>query len=223
MSNNNKEPTWLVLKKAAAELTRKGLKTFTRRELITYAKKYIDPNRPASILDFEVDLVTVNGSSKDKYRDPEKLFLFRIGRGKYTVYDPELHGPIDKYIEMTTKHPARRVVVKSIVDELRARGYQVDEIKGISRATAPDLVAKRGNEKIGVWIIDPIGDQRAQMRTLAYSLGSAIVESKNYSWVLVLVPPPLLTHLQPNIRSVLETIRVKVAVIREERRYTIKL
>ena len=223
MSNQDREPTWLVLKKAAIELTRKGLKTFTRRELTTYAKKYVDPDRPISILDFEVDLVTVNGSSKDKYRDPEKLFLFRIGRGKYTVYDPELHGPIDKYLEMMTRYPARRIVVKSISDELRARGYQVNEVKGVTRATAPDLIAKQDNERVGVWIIDPIGDQRAQMRTLAYSLGSAIVESKNYSWTLVLIPPSLLTQLPSNIRSVLEKIRVKVAVIKEERRYTIKL
>ena len=223
MSNQDREPTWLVLKKAAIELTRKGLKTFTRRELITYAKKYVDPDRPTSILDFEVDLVTVNGSSKDKYRDPEKLFLFRIGRGKYTVYNPEFHGPIDKYLEIMTKYPARRIVVKSIADELRARGYQVNEVKGVTRATAPDLIAKRDNERVGVWIIDPIGDQRAQMRTLAYSLGSAIVESKNYSWTLVLIPPSRLTQLPSNIRSVLEKIGVKVAVIKEERRYTIKL
>jgi len=213
MSNQDREPTWLVLKKAAIELTRKGLKTFTRRELITYAKKYVDPDRPTSILDFEVDLVTVNGSSKE----------FRIGRGKYTVYNPEFHGPIDKYLEIMTKYPARRIVVKSIADELRARGYQVNEVKGVTRATAPDLIAKRDSERVGVWIIDPIGDQRAQMRTLAYSLGSAIVESKNYSWTLVLIPPSLLTQLPSNIRSVLEKIRVKVAVIREERRYTIKL
>lgn len=223
MSNQEREPTWLVLKKAALELMKRGQRTFTRRELITYAKEYIDPERPTSILDFEVDLVTVNGSSKDKYRDPEKLFLFRIGRGKYTVYDPEFHGPIDKYLEITTRHPARRVVVKSIADELRARGYRVDEVKGVTRVTAPDLIARRDNEKVGVWIIDPIGDQRAQMRTLAYSLGSAIVESKNYSWTLVLVPPSLLTQLPTNIRAILENIGVKVAVIKEERRYTIKL
>ncbi len=223
MSNQEREPTWQVLKKAALELMKMGHRTFTRRELINYAKKYIDPDRPVSILDFEVDLVTVNGSSKDKYRDPEKLFLFRIGRGKYTVYDPELHGPIDKYLEMTTRHPARRIVVKSIADELRARGYHVDEVRGATRATAPDLIASRDDERIGVWIIDPIGDQRVQMRTLAYSLGSAIVESKNYTWTLVLVPPALLAQLPEKIRSILKDIGVRVAVIREERRYTIRL
>ncbi len=222
MSLPEREPTWLVLKKAAEELVKKGRTTFTRRELITYAKKYIDPERPESSLDFEVDLVTVNGSSKDRYRDPEKLFLFRIGRGRYTLYNPEIHGPIEEYLEVITRVPIRRTVVKSIAEVFKARGYIVEEQRG-GRVTAPDLVIRGNGEAIGVWIVDPMGEQRSQLRGFAYSLGSAIIERKRYSSSLVIVPPGLYTQLPEDIRAGLENIGVRIAIIKEERRYTVKL
>ncbi len=223
MEYSEREPTWLVLKKAAEQLVKQGKIAFTRRELITYANKYIDPSRPESSLDFEVDLVTVNGSSKDKYRDPEKLFLFRIGRGKYTLYNPELHGPIEKYLGVTTGIPSRKYVLKNIADSLRERGYSVQEVNQPGRTTAPDLVASDDREKVGVWIVDPAGDQRTQLRTLAYSIGSALIERPKYNWILVIAPPDILAHVPSETRELLEKYGIRLALIQEERRYTVKL
>ncbi len=223
MAYNERDPTWLVLKKAAEQLVKQGRISFTRRELISYANKHIDPSRPESSLDFEVDLVTVNGSSKDRYRDPEKLFLFRIGRGKYTLYNPELHGPIEKYLSVTTGVPTRRYVLKNIADSLRERGYHVQEVTQPGRTTAPDLLASDGGERVGVWVIDPAGDHRSQLRTLAYSIGSALIERPRYNWVLIIAPPDILAHVPSDTRELLEKHGVRLAFIQEERRYTVKL
>ena len=65
MDYEEREPTWLVLKKAALELVKRGKTSFTRKELIEYARNHIDPTRSLTSLDFEIDLVTVNGNSKD--------------------------------------------------------------------------------------------------------------------------------------------------------------
>ncbi len=223
MEYDEREPTWLILKKAAEQLFKQGKIAFTRRELINYAKKYLAPDRPISSLDFEVDLVTVNGSSKDKYRDPEKLFLFRIGRGKYTLYDPELHGPIEKYLGVVTGIPTRKNVLENVAESLEKRGYHVQEVNQPGRATAPDLIATDGSEKVGIWVIDPAGDHRSQMRALAYSIGSALIERKKYNWVMVIAPPDILAHIPSDIREVLEKHGIRFVIIEEERRYTVKL
>ncbi len=223
MSSDERDPTWLVLKKAAMEMVKRGKTTFTRKELIEFAKKYIDPERPISSLDFEIDLTTVNGSSKDKYRDPEKLFLFRVGRGRYTLYDPELHGPLERYLEPSPSMPSRKNVIKSISESLKNRGYSVQEAKKASKPLSPDLVATLNGEKIGVWIVDPAGDQRTQLRTLAFSIGAAIIERPKYDWVMIIAPPDIMASIPPDLREILEKKGIRLALIEEERKYTVKL
>jgi len=223
MAYNEKEPTWLILKKAATELVELGRISFSRRELINYAKKHVDPEKPESSLDFEVDLVTVNGSSKDKYKDPEKLFLFRIGRGRYTLYDPELHGPLEKYLEISSGIPTRRYVLRNVADSLKSRGYSIHEVKPTGKAIVPDLIATSDGEKIGVWVIDPASDQKTQLRTLAYSIGSAIITRPQYNWVMIIVPPDIVGVIPQGMRNVLEKNGIHIALIKEERRYTVKL
>ncbi len=223
MSEEYKEPTWMVLKKAAMKLMEQGKASFTRKELIMYAKKHVDPERSESSLDFEVDLVTVNGNSKDRYRDPEKLFLFRIGRGRYTLYDPEIHGPLEQYLEGGERPVSRRQVVEQVVASLREKGYGVEEKRYRRRPLAPDLVAYEGERRIGVWIVDPAGDKYTQLKRLAYSIGAAMIERDRYAWIMIIAPPDIVGRIPPRIRSCLEENGVRLVYIREERRYTIKL
>ncbi len=223
MAEEYREPTWLVLKKAAQQLVRQGKLSFTRKELITYAKKHIDPERSESSLDFEVDLVTVNGNSKDRYRDPEKLFLFRIGRGRYTLYDPELHGPIEQYLEGSEKLPSRRQVIEQVMQALREKGYSVEEKRYQRHPLAPDIVAYEDGEKIGVWVVDPSGDKYTQLKRLSYSLGAALIERAKYRWIMIAAPPDIAARIPQAIRECLESSGVRIVYIKEERRYTVKI
>ncbi|MEM1643319.1 MAG: hypothetical protein QXV30_00785 [Desulfurococcaceae archaeon] len=211
---------WRVLKEAALELSKGGATVFTRKELVERAIS-IDPSKPASSLDFEVDLVTVNGVSKDKYKDPEKLFLFRVGRGKYTLYDPEIHGPIEDYIPSILP-PHRKSIAKSIAEALRSRGFTIDE-RTSTRPTSPDLIAVGSSGSIGIWIVDPSGDLKAQLRSMAHALGSAIIERRNYSEAIVAIPPTLASHVDAKLREYLESWNVRIVAFREERRYTLGL
>lgn len=222
MGYEEREPTWLVLKKAALELVEKGKSSFTRKELIEYARNSIDPSRSLTSLDFEIDLVTVNGNSKDRYRDPEKLFLFRIGRGRYTLYDPEIHGPIEKYLEHKAMTVGRKRILKGVAEGLKSRGYDVEEVNKPGRPLSPDLIAHGNEEKIGVWVVEPVGDTRTQLKTLASSIGSALIERHKYSWVMVVAPSDILATIPSDVRETLEKKGIRLVMLAEERRYTIK-
>ncbi len=215
-----RKPNWVLLKEAAESLYRSGKTYFTRKELIEEAKKR-DPSRSDMSLDFEIDLVTVNSSSKEKYRDPDKLFLYRIERGKYTLYNPEEHGELEKYIGSQRLLPARKRLVEEVISRLEALGYDVS-INKTAKPLEPDVVAEKGEEvRVGVWIIDPSAPLSTQYRYLAYIIGSCLL-NKNYSEHLILIPGELYKRTPQEVVDVLAKFGVKVATIKEERRYTIQ-
>ncbi len=215
-----KKPNWMILKEAAKQLVESGKKTFTRKELTRYAQS-LDPSRPVTSLDFEIDLVTVNSNSKDKYRSPEKLFLFRIGRGRYTLYDPEVHGPLEKYLEYRLDFPTRRQILESIMEQLRREGYEVKEVKHLHKPLLPDLVAVKDGLRIGVWIVDPSADKNTQLKILAYAIGSALLN--NYDRTIITLPRELLTRIPYRIREELMKHNIKLTMLKEEKRYIIAL
>ena len=214
-----RKPNWLILKEAAQELVKMGKTVFTRKELTMYARK-LDPTRSEASLDFEIDLVTVNSNSKDKYRDPDKLFLYRIDRGRYTLYNPEIHGTIDSYIYQKTP-PIRREFINEIARELEARGYRI-EVKQSNKPLTPNIVARVDNEKIGVWLVDPMQDPLTQLRTLAYIVGATIL-NRAFNKHIVILPQPLLSRIPLSVREVLNRMGVKLAVLKEEKRYSVTL
>ncbi len=217
----SKLPTWMVLKKAAEELTKKGKTSFTRKELTMFAKKNIDPSRPETSLDFEVDLVTVNSNSKDRYKDPEKLFLFRISRGRYTLYDPDIHGPLEKYLEPHHYLPTRKLVLSQISEILENKGYKVQIILQHRKPLTPDIVADNG-KKTAVWVIDPGTDQATQLKNLAYAIGSALLSSNGiYDEIIITGPSFIINKIPEKVKQMLRSLGIKLAILREERRYTL--
>lgn len=213
-----KKPNWMILKEAAEKLAKSGKRTFTRKELTRFAKQ-IDPSRPITSLDFEIDLVTVNSNSKDRYRTPEKLFLFRVGRGRYTLYDPEVHGPIEKYMDNQWYFPTRRQVLRSVVEQLERQGYRVDVVKQVHKPLSPDLIAEKNGARIGIWIVDPGSDKSTQLKTLAYAVGSALLNA--YDEALITLPPELLSRIPAELKDLLRSRGIKLVPLREEKRYVI--
>lgn len=212
-----RKPNWLILKEAAQQLVKMGKTVFTRKELTVYARK-LDPARSEASLDFEIDLVTVNSNSKDKYRDPDKLFLYRIDRGRYTLYNPEIHGSIDNYIYQRMP-PIRRDFINEVVRELESKGYKI-EVKQSSKPLTPNIIARYDNEKIGIWLVDPMQDPLSQLKTLAYIVGSAIL-NKSFAQHIIVLPQPLISRIPLSTREILSKMRIKLAVLKEEKRYTI--
>ncbi len=217
-----KKPNWLLLKEAAESLYRSGKIYFTRKELINEVKKR-DPSRSDESLELEIDLVTVNSNSKDKYRDPEKLFLYRIERGKYTLYNPEEHGELEKYIGTQKLIATRKKLVEEVIKALEGLGFDVSPTRS-SKPLEPDLIAEKGDEEqvIGVWIIDPSAPLSTQYRYLAYIIGSTLL-NRNYSTYIVMVPGELYKRIPQEIIELLSKYNVKIAIIKEERRYTVQL
>lgn len=218
-NNIHKKPNWMILKEAAERLYMEGRTSFTRKELTSYAKK-IDPSRPETSLDFEIDLVTVNSNSKDRYRDPEKLFLFRISRGRYTLYDPEVHGPLEKYLEPHRYFPTRKRVLRQIMEELKMKGYDVWENKQQRKPLAPDLIAEIDGKRIGIWVIDPGVDKSTQLKTLAYAIGSSLLDT-SFNQHIIALPQHLINKIPKPLKEFLNSHNVKLAYLREEKRYTI--
>lgn len=217
-----KKPNWLLLKEAAESLYRSGKIYFTRKELINEVKKR-DPSRSDESLELEIDLVTVNSNSKDKYRDPEKLFLYRIERGKYTLYNPEEHGELEKYIGTQKLIATRKKLVEEVIKALEGLGFDVSPTRS-SKPLEPDLIAEKGDEEqvIGVWIIDPSAPLSTQYRYLAYIIGSTLL-NRNYSTYIVMVPGELYKRIPQEIIELLSKYNAKIAIIKEERRYTVQL
>lgn len=216
-----KKPNWVLLKEAAESLYRSGKVYFTRRELIEEAKKK-DPSRSDMSLDFEIDLVTVNSSSKEKYKDPDKLFLYRIERGKYTLYNPEEHGELEKYLGTQRVLPARKRLLEEVIKAFENMGYDVT-INRTNKPMEPDIVAEKDEDvKAGVWIIDPSSALSTQYRYLAYVLGSCLL-NRNYSEHIVLVPGELYRRIPQEVIDTLSKYGTKIAILREERRYSIQL
>ena len=213
-----KKPNWLLIKEACLDLVKSGKNFFSRREIINVAKQK-DPSRSDMSLDFEIDLVTVNSNSKDKYRDPDKLFLFRIDRGSYTLYDPEIHGPIEKYIELARASPARKQVIAQVVKDLEDRGFEVSENKP-SKPLQPDLTAWKDEKKIGVWIIDPSADRPTQLKNLYLSIGSSLVD-QSFDGYFIIIPQDLANKISDRVKSVLESFNTRIIVLREEKKYTL--
>lgn len=217
-----KKPNWVLLKEAAEALYRSGKVYFTRKELVAEVKKR-DHTRSEESLDFEIDLVTVNSNSRDKYRDPEKLFLYRIERGKYTLYNPEEHGELEKYIGTQRLIATRKRLVEEVVKLLEERGFDVSPSRS-NKPLEPDMVAEKSEneEAIGVWIVDPSAPLSTQYRYLAYIIGSCML-NRGYSEYLVLVPGELYKRMPQEVVNVLNRLNVKLAIIREERKYTIQI
>ncbi|ADV64615.1 DUF7669 domain-containing protein [Desulfurococcus mucosus] len=215
-----KKPNWLLLKEAAEELYRSGKVYFTRKELVSKAREK-DPSRSEMSMDFEIDLVTVNGSSKDRYRDPEKLFLYRVDRGRYTLYNPEEHGELEKYIGVQRVSPARKHLIEEVVKELEKAGYDASENR-FAKPLQPDIIAEREDERLGVWIIDPGTPLSDQYKMLAYAIGSCLL-NKEFNDYVVVVPGELLKRVTKDLIDVLNQFRVRFATVKEERRYTLQL
>ncbi|ADI31723.1 DUF7669 domain-containing protein [Staphylothermus hellenicus] len=221
LGNLSKKPNWMILKEAAEQLVKSGKKRFSRKELTKFAKT-LDPTRPETSLDFEIDLVTVNSNSKDRYRDPDKLFLFRIARGRYTLYDPEIHGPLEKYLEEYRFIPTRKHLLAQIIEELKKIGYEAYENQYHRKPLAPDIIAKENNERIGVWVIDPAIDKPTQLKALAYALGSAILNKKFNSHIITM-PIDLVSSIPPELKELLEKLKVKIVLLKEEKKYALIL
>jgi hypothetical protein len=213
-----KKPNWMLVKEAAMKLYSSGKRSFTRKELVRLARQ-LDPSRPATSLDFEVDLVTVNSNSKDRYRSPEKLFLFRMGRGRYTLYDPEIHGPIEKYIDYQWYSPTRREVLESLLEQLKSRGLEAHEVKHLHKPLSPDIIAYDGERRLGVWIIDPGMDSATQLKALAYAIGSALLNVFDES--IIAAPGDLIGKIPEDLKRLLEERRIRLHVLQEEKRYVI--
>ncbi|MEZ0393843.1 MAG: hypothetical protein ABWK00_02175 [Desulfurococcaceae archaeon] len=219
-SEHEKKPNWQLIKEAAMELYNSGKVTFTRKQLVGLAHSK-DPTRSEMSLDFEVDLVTVNSSSKDRYKDPDKLFLFRIDRGHYTLYDPETHGPLEKYVGLQRITVTRKDLVSQIARELEEKGYEVYEERS-QKPLVPDLVASSGEKDVAVWIVDPGSDVSSQLRSLALAVGSSVLDV-TYSEHLIIVPQDLLDRLSKDKKDLLSNMGVRLAALKEERRYTLIL
>ncbi|MEM1667909.1 MAG: hypothetical protein QXM53_04535 [Thermofilaceae archaeon] len=215
-----RKPNWILLKEAAESLYRSGKIYFTRKELIEEAKKK-DPSRSDMSLDFEIDLVTVNSSSKDKYKDPDKLFLFRLERGKYTLYSPEEHGELEKYVGAQRVIAARRRLVEEVASTLENLSYDVS-INRTAKPMEPDMIAEKGEDvKVGIWLIDPSAPLSTQYRYLAYIIGSCLL-NRNYTEYIILVPGELYKRIPHEIADVLARFNSKIAILKEERRYSIQ-
>ncbi|MEM0199024.1 MAG: hypothetical protein QXJ16_00490 [Desulfurococcaceae archaeon] len=215
-----RKPNWVLLKEAAESLYRSGKIYFTRKELIEEAKKK-DPSRSDMSLDFEIDLVTVNSSSKDKYKDPDKLFLFRLERGKYTLYSPEEHGELEKYVGAQRVIAARRRLVEEVASTLENLSYDVS-INRTAKPMEPDMIAEKGEDvKVGIWLIDPSAPLSTQYRYLAYIIGSCLL-NRNYTEYIILVPGELYKRIPHEIADVLARFNSKIAILKEERRYSIQ-
>ncbi|MEM4434254.1 MAG: hypothetical protein QXY95_04990 [Thermosphaera sp.] len=216
----NKKPNWVLIKEVAEELYRSGKIAFTRKELASKAHEK-DPSRSEMSLDFEVDLVTVNSSSKDKYKDPEKLFLFRLDRGRYTLYNPEEHGELDKYTGIQRVSATRKQVLKEVLEELERLGYEASENK-YAKALQPDIIASTDDSKTGVWVIDPGVDTASQYKSLAYAIGSCML-NRGYNEYLIVLPEDLHKRITQDIIDALKPFNVRFVPIREERKYTLQI
>jgi hypothetical protein len=217
-----KKPNWLLLKEAAETLYRSGKTTFTRQDLIAEVLKR-DPSRSEMSLDFEIDLVTVNSGSRERYRDPEKLFLYRIERGKYTLYNPEEHGELEKYIgSQRVLTVSRKELIEEVLQVLEKQGYDV-AINKTTKPIEPDIIAEKSEEEVsGIWVIDPALPLSAQYRQLAYAIGSSLL-NKNYKEHIILIPGELYKRVPQEIVETLKSNSVRLAIIREERKYSIQM
>ncbi len=216
----NKKPNWALLKEVAEELYRMGKITFTRKELASKAHEK-DPSRSEMSLDFEIDLVTVNSSSKDKYKDPDKLFLFRLDRGRYTLYNPEEHGELDKYTGIQRVSATRKQVLNEVLEELERLGYEATENK-YAKALQPDIVATMDDIKTGVWVIDPGVDVSSQYKSLAYAIGSSML-NRSFNEYLIVLPEDLYKRITQDIIESLKPYKVRFVPIKEERKYTLQI
>ncbi|MCC6011098.1 MAG: hypothetical protein LM556_01700 [Desulfurococcaceae archaeon] len=217
-----KKPNWLLLKEAAETLYRSGKTTFTRQDLVAEVLKR-DSSRSEMSLDFEIDLVTVNSGSRERYRDPEKLFLYRIERGKYTLYNPEEHGELEKYIgPQRFLTISRKELIEEVLEVLEKQGYDV-AINKTTKPIEPDIIAEKSEEEVsGIWVVDPASPLSAQYRQLAYAIGSSLL-NKNYKEHIILIPGELYKRIPQEIVETLKSNNVRLAIIREERRYTIQM
>lgn len=217
-----KKPNWLLLKEAAEALYRSGKTTFTRKELVAEVLKR-DPSRSEMSLDFEIDLVTVNSGSKERYRDPEKLFIYRVERGRYTLYNPEEHGDLEKYIgSQRVLTISRKELLEEVTGIFEEQGHDVT-VNKTTKPLEPDIIAEKAEEEVcGIWVIDPALPLSAQYRQLAYAIGSSLL-NKNYKEHVILVPGELYKRIPQEIVESLRNLNVKFAIIREERKYTIQL
>jgi len=219
-SSVEKKPNWLLLKESAEELYRSGKIYFTRKELVAKAREK-DPSRSEMSLDFEIDLVSVNSNSKDKYRDPEKLFLYRVDRGRYTLYNPEEHGELEKYVGIQRISPARKHLVEEVIRELERAGYDASENR-YAKPLQPHIIAEKEDEKLGVWIIDPGAPLSDQYKMLAYAIGSCLL-NREYNQYIIVVPSEVLKRITKDLVETLSQFNTRFAMVKEERRYTLQL
>lgn len=215
-----KKPNWLLLKEAAEELYRSGKIYFTRRDLTENVMRK-DPSRSPMSIDFEIDLVCVNSGSKDKYRDPDKLFLYRVDRGRYTLYNPEEHGELDKYIEVQRVTFLRKQIIDEVLKMLEEMGYDAS-INKYPKALQPDIVAEKEDERIGVWIVDPGAPLSTQYKGLGYAIGASLL-NREYNQYIIVIPTDLIKRIPQGLMETLKGYNIRLATIREERKYSLQL
>ncbi|MCY0867722.1 MAG: hypothetical protein OWQ48_00605 [Desulfurococcus sp.] len=214
-----RKPNWLLLKEAAEELYRSGRTYFTRKELVSKAREK-DPSRSEMSMDFEIDLVSVNSNSKDRYKDPEKLFLYRVGRGRYTLYNPEEHGELEKYIGIPRVSPARKHLIEEVIEKLESLGYDAYENR-YAKPLQPDVIAEGEDEVIGVWVIDPGVPLSDQHKMLAYAIGSSLL-NREFNQYIIVSPGELLKRVTEDLVEMLGKFKIRFATVREDRRYTLQ-
>lgn len=220
VSFGDRKPNWLLLREAVQELVESGKTVFNRKEIVDYAKKK-DPTRSEASLDYEIDLVTVNSSSKDRYRDPDKLFLYRIDRGRYTLYNPETHGTIEEFIL-----PKTNVVDKELVEQIARsfanEGFEVKTIKSSLKPFVSNIIATKNNVKYGVWIIPPSIQIPDQLKLLAYAIGSSVLDRTCDKHIIIL-NQVLYSKIPIQVREKLKNINIELKQLKEEKRYSVAI
>ncbi len=220
VNSTNRKPNWLLLKETVIELLETGKTVFTRSEIVEYARKK-DPSRSSASIDYEIDLVTVNSNSKDRYRDPDKLFLYRIDRGRYQLYNPEMHGAIEEYIYHRTPNIPHELV-EQVINAFKEKGYEVKINKSIDKPLTPNLVAKTSSDKIGVWIIDPSLPVAEQFKKLAYAIGSGILD-RTCTKHVVIVSQTVYNKILTSTREQLAKLNIELKSLKEEKKYTLRI
>lgn len=84
------KPNWVLLTECAESLTRRGITSFTRRQLVACVQEK-HPDRDRNSLSPMIQGMTINAPGGSPGGLGKKGF-FRLSRGLYEIYDPKKHG-----------------------------------------------------------------------------------------------------------------------------------
>ena len=133
-------PNWRLIEIAAKELSKKSVDgTFTRREIISYINDVLlkgkEPRNPDS-LNPMIQAVTVNvpGGAPGGIG---KYILFRVGRGRYRLYNPET--------DEITKFKVKEEVFEDV-------DIPISRVDSTGRVLIPERVRETLNLKPGDYV-----------------------------------------------------------------------